>query len=93
MNDLLSYLENQFPAAKGNLVLKQKINELMEKSWFRGMTNAARIVESWGDECAGGSGGEIVPSGPTKGQRYGEGYYNLSKAILKERDKQINSKS
>lgn len=39
------------------------------------------LVTSWGDMCAGGSGPEIVPSGPNKGQKYGQPYYNLAEAI------------
>lgn len=35
----------------------------------------AQTCRHWGDECAGGSGQEIVKSGPLAGHQYGEPYY------------------
>jgi hypothetical protein len=54
-----------------------------DRGFAAGVAAAYSKAQSWGDECAGGSGGEIIPSGPSKGQRYGEGYYNLAESILK----------
>jgi hypothetical protein len=53
-----------------------------DRGFLAGIAAAYEKTQSWGDQCAGGSGGEIVPSGPSKGQRYGEGYYNLAESIL-----------
>ena len=45
------------------------------------LEEAAKECESWGDQCCGGSGQEICPSGPSKGQKYGQAYYNLAAKI------------
>jgi hypothetical protein len=54
-----------------------------ERGRIRGLEQAAWKCESWARESAGGSGEEIVPSGPNKGQRYGEAYFNLADSIRK----------
>ena len=54
-----------------------------DRGFEEGVYAAAMKAESWANECAGGSGGEIITSGPSKGQRYGEGYFNLAASILK----------
>lgn len=65
-----------------------KEDDLNYISGFKdGLEAAARHAKEWGDVCAGGSGEEIIPSGPSKGQRYGEGYYNLATSIRKIRVK------
>lgn len=53
------------------------------KDWNSAIRAAADVATSWGDQCAGGSGREIIPSGPSKGQMYGQAYYNLAASILK----------
>jgi hypothetical protein len=44
----------------------------------------AKIVSeivSWGDQCAGGSGRELIPSGPNQGKPYGHTYYEAAAAL------------
>lgn len=38
-------------------------------------------IVSWGDQCAGGSGREIIPSGPNAGKPYGHTYYEAAAAL------------
>lgn len=61
--------------------LAAHVAEITERVRRETLEEAAREADSWGDQCAGGSGGEIIQSGPSKGQRYGEGYYNLANKI------------
>lgn len=38
----------------------------------------ARDCNSWGDQCAGGAGREVMKSGPLAGHQYGEPYYEAA---------------
>lgn len=38
-------------------------------------------IVSWGDQCAGGSGREIIPSGQNEGKPYGHTYYEAAAAL------------
>lgn len=49
--------------------------------WNDAVEAAAKKCVEWGDVCCGGCGQEIIREGPSKGQRYGEGYYNLADAV------------
>lgn len=51
------------------------------KYWNDAIEASAMVAEEWGDQCAGGSGREIVKDGPSKGQMYGQAYYNLANSI------------
>lgn len=55
------------------------------KYWNDGIEASAMVAEEWGDQCGGGAGREIVKDGPSKGQMYGQAYYNLAEAIRKLR--------
>jgi hypothetical protein len=74
----------KFASAEDAKRAEKLFNDLTDESLMarkEALEKAAQVADSWGNQSAGGAGGEIVPSGPNKGQRYGEGYYNLAKAI------------
>lgn len=63
--------------------LRETLDKELVRAEAQERERCAQVCDSWGDQCAGGSGGEIIPSGPSQGQRYGEGYYNLATSIRK----------
>ena len=62
---------------------QEQIDRIKKEAYNTGLHDAATLVDNYGDQCEGGSGREIIPSGPSKGQPYGASFYNTANAIRK----------
>ncbi len=60
----------QLTEAERIFIAQQRKSAEMDRAFNAGLEAAARLAESWADQCCGGSG------------EGGEGYRNLAKSIL-----------
>jgi hypothetical protein len=62
---------------------REEVLSYKKEAYNTGLHDAAVLMDSYGDQCAGGDGQAIVPSGPSKGQKYGAAWYNAANGIRK----------